>query len=59
MSSLSPFDVEMLLESRFRLLTGGDRTARPRQQTLLATVDWSFDLLTDEEGQILCRLSVL
>ena len=37
------------LHERFRLLTGGARTALPRQQTLLASVDWSHDLLSDDE----------
>ena len=37
------------LDQRFRLLTGGSRTALPRQQTLQATVDWSYDLLTPRE----------
>jgi len=37
------------LQDRFRLLTGGNRAALPRQQTLRALVDWSYDLLTDKE----------
>ena len=43
---------------RFRLLTGGDRTALPRQQTLRALIDWSYDLLTRAEQTLFRRLSV-
>src|SRR5207247_6350386 len=46
------------LDDRFRLLTGGARTALRRQQTLQALVDWSYDLLTDDERALLRRLSV-
>ncbi len=46
------------LNDRFRLLTGGSRTALPRQQTLRATMDWSYDLLSDKERAVLRRLSV-
>jgi predicted ATPase/DNA-binding SARP family transcriptional activator len=46
------------LSDRFRLLTGGSRTARPRQQTLHAVVDWSYDLLFDAEQRVFERLSV-
>jgi len=46
------------LDQRFRLLTGGSRTALPRQQTLWATVDWSYSLLNDAERSLLRRLSV-
>ncbi len=46
------------LDDRFRLLTAGARTALPRHQTLRATMDWSYDLLTDPEGTLLRRLSV-
>ena len=45
------------LSDRFRLLSGGARTALPRQQTLLASVDWSHDLLTERERHLLRRLS--
>jgi predicted ATPase/DNA-binding CsgD family transcriptional regulator len=45
------------LDDRFRLLVGGKRTAVPRQQTLQATFDWSFDLLTDPERSVLRRLA--
>ena len=46
------------LDDRFRLLTGGARTALPRQQTLRALIDWSYDLLTENERLLLQRLSV-
>ena len=46
------------LNDRFRLLTGGSRTALPRQQTLRALIDWSYDLLTPQEKMLLRRLSV-
>jgi predicted ATPase/class 3 adenylate cyclase len=46
------------LNDRFRLLGGGDRTALPRQQTLRALIDWSFDLLADAERMLFRRLSV-
>jgi class 3 adenylate cyclase len=42
----------------FRLLTGGSRTALPRQQTLRAAIDWSYDLLSEKEKILLRRLSV-
>jgi predicted ATPase/class 3 adenylate cyclase len=46
------------LDDRFRLLTGGARTALPRQQTLRALIDWSYDLLDQTERLLLQRLSV-
>ena len=46
------------LDQRFRLLTGGSRTALERQQTLRATVDWSYSLLNGAEQVLLRRLSV-
>ena len=46
------------LHDRFRLLTGGSRTALPRQQTLRALIDWSYDLLGATEKTFLARLSV-
>ena len=46
------------LGDRFRLLTGGKRTALPRQQTLLATLDWSYDLLSDNDRVVMRRLAV-
>jgi predicted ATPase/class 3 adenylate cyclase len=47
------------LDDRFRLLTGGCRTAARRQQTLKACIDWSYTLLTDHEQAVLRRLSVV
>jgi predicted ATPase len=46
------------LNDRFRLLTGGSRTALPRQRTLRAAIDWSYDLLSDPERKLLRRISV-
>ncbi|MCX6380393.1 MAG: tetratricopeptide repeat protein [Armatimonadetes bacterium] len=46
------------LDNRFRLLSGGSRTSLPRQQTLRALIDWSYDLLHEEERSLLCRTSV-
>lgn len=46
------------LDERFRLLTGGDRTALPRQQTMRAAIDWSYELLSDDERTIFRRLSI-
>ncbi len=46
------------LDDRFRLLTGGSRTALPRHQTLRAMIDWSYALLSDPEKLLLQRLSV-
>jgi predicted ATPase/DNA-binding SARP family transcriptional activator len=46
------------LDDRFSLLTRGARTALPRQQTLRAVVDWSYDLLFDDERSLFARLSV-
>jgi predicted ATPase/DNA-binding SARP family transcriptional activator len=51
-------EVAARLSDRFRLLTGGHRTALPRHQTLLAVVDWSWRLLTGEERALARRLSV-
>ena len=55
---LSPEQLEVRLQDRFRLLTGGARTAVARQRTLEATVDWSYQLLSDHERRLLSRLSV-
>jgi predicted ATPase/DNA-binding SARP family transcriptional activator len=46
------------LENRFSLLTGGSRTALPRQRTLRASIDWSYNLLDEAEQKLLHRLSV-
>jgi len=55
---LSPEQIAARLDDRFRLLVGGDRTALPRQQTLRALIDWSYDLLSEEEKQLLRTSSV-
>src|SRR5258708_12737288 len=46
------------LDDRFTLLTGGHRTALPRHQTLRATLDWSYELLTEPECVVLRRLAI-
>ena len=46
------------LDDRFRLLSGGSRAALPRQQTLGALIDWSYDLLSEPERRLLRRLTV-
>ncbi|MFB4283548.1 BTAD domain-containing putative transcriptional regulator [Nonomuraea sp. MTCD27] len=46
------------LGDRFRLLGTGNRTAQPRQQTLRAAIDWSWDLLTDQERTLARRMSI-
>lgn len=51
-------EIAVRLSDRFRLLSGGDRTAMPRQQTLRALIDWSYDLLTESERTLLRRLAV-
>ncbi|WP_093713804.1 AfsR/SARP family transcriptional regulator [Actinacidiphila alni] len=56
--SLSPRQLADRLDDRFRLLTGGSRTLLPRQQTLRAVVDWSWDLLEPAERILLRRLAV-
>ena len=56
--SLSIEEIDAKLNHRFRLLTGGSRTALPRQQTLRSLIDWSYDLLNDQERRLLQRLSV-
>ncbi|MFE2481313.1 AAA family ATPase, partial [Streptomyces sp. NPDC059389] len=55
---LTPRQIADRLDDRFRLLTGGARTVLPRQQTLRAVVDWSWDLLDAPERAVLRRLSV-
>jgi predicted ATPase/class 3 adenylate cyclase/DNA-binding CsgD family transcriptional regulator len=58
MRALSAAQIADGLDDRFRLLTTGARTLLPRQQTLRASVDWSFDLLTEGERVALRRLAV-
>ena len=55
---MPPAELDARLDERFALLTGGSRTALPRQQTLRAMVDWSWELLTSAERAVLARLSV-
>lgn len=55
---LTPRQIADRLDDRFRLLTSGNRTVLPRQQTLRAVVDWSWELLDDAERAVLRRLSV-
>jgi predicted ATPase/class 3 adenylate cyclase/Tfp pilus assembly protein PilF len=57
-SVLSVEGIAVRLDDRFRLLTGGPRTALPRQQTLRAALDWSHDLLAEPERVLLRRLGV-
>ncbi len=56
--TLSVENIAEHLDDRFRLLTGGSRTALEHQQTLRATLDWSYNLLSDAEKLLLGRLSV-
>jgi predicted ATPase/class 3 adenylate cyclase/DNA-binding CsgD family transcriptional regulator/tetratricopeptide (TPR) repeat protein len=58
LGSLSASEVDARLDQRFRLLTTGSRTARPRHQTLRALIDWSYDLLSPQERIVFDRLSV-
>jgi predicted ATPase len=55
---LSPRQIADRLDGRFRLLTGGSRTALPRQQTLRAAIEWSYDLLEPAEQELFRRLGV-
>ena len=55
--SLPPHQIATRLDHRFRLLTGGSRTALPRHRTLRAAMDWSFDMLPEAEQILLPRLS--
>jgi predicted ATPase/class 3 adenylate cyclase len=55
---MSAAELDARLDQRFALLTGGSRAALPRQQTLLAMVDWSWELLNAAERPVLARLSV-
>ena len=55
---LSTEQIASRLDNLFTLLTGGNRLALPRQQTLQAMVDWSYDLLSEPEQRLFNRLSV-
>jgi len=56
--SMSALELSQRLHQRFALLTGGSRTALPRQRTLRSMIDWSYDLLTHVEQAMLRRVSV-
>jgi predicted ATPase len=56
--SLSIEEINARLSDRFKLLTGGLRTALPHQQTLRATLDWSYGLLAEQERAVLRRLAI-
>ena len=56
--SLPPHQIAARLDDRFRLLTGGTRTSLPRHRTLRAAFDWSFELLSPAEQELVPRLSV-
>jgi predicted ATPase/class 3 adenylate cyclase/Tfp pilus assembly protein PilF len=55
---LSVEQITARLDDRFKLLTGGSRTLLPRQQTLRALIDWSYDLLSEAERLLMRRLTV-
>lgn len=57
-NSISVPEIAARLDDRFRLLTTGNRTALPRHRTLRASIDWSYDLLSDTERLLLRRLAV-
>src|SRR5262249_7589951 len=55
---MSAAELDSRLDQRFAILTSGSRAALPRQRTLRAMVDWSWELLTGAERTVLARLSV-
>ena len=55
---LSIEQIAVRLDQTFRLLTGGSRSVLPRHQTLKALIDWSYNLLSEEESALMLRLSV-
>ncbi len=55
---LPPEQLATRLDDRFKLLTGGSRTALPRQQTLRALIDWSYDLLDEDERWFFRQMGV-
>jgi len=55
---ISVDELSRRLTERFRILTGGSRTALPRQQTMRALIDWSYDTLLDDEKAVFRRLAV-
>ncbi|WP_329429229.1 winged helix-turn-helix domain-containing protein [Streptosporangium sp. NBC_01495] len=56
--TMSADEVARRLDDRFRLLSTGNRAAQPRQQTLHAVIEWSWDLLTDQERTLARRMSI-
>ena len=56
--AMAPAEIARRLDERFRLLAGGSRRSQERHRTLLATVAWSHDLLTDDERAVFRRLAV-
>ena len=56
--SMSPLEISRRLDERFRLLTGGRRSAVERHQTLRATVDWSYSLLDERDRVVFDRLGI-
>ncbi|SFJ86534.1 Predicted ATPase [Streptosporangium canum] len=56
--TMSAGQVARRLDDRFRLLSTGNRAAQPRQQTLHAVIEWSWDLLTDQERTLARRMSI-
>jgi predicted ATPase len=56
--AMTPAELARRLERSFGVLAAGRRGADPRHQTLRATIDWSFQLLTEPERRLLCRLAV-
>ncbi len=57
-TALSVAELSAALDERFRVLVGGDRTALARQRTMRALIDWSYDLLPQQERLLFDRLSV-
>ena len=55
MTAFSAEQIASHLDDRFRLLTGGSRTALPRQQTLRALIDWSYELLSERRAHPLAK----
>jgi hypothetical protein len=55
---MNPAELSRRLDQRFRLLGGGDRVAIERHQTLRATIDWSYDLLSEPQRRLLARMAV-
>ncbi len=55
---MTPRELAQKLDMRFRVLTGGSRTALPRQQTMRALIDWSHDLLSQQEQRLFRRLAI-